>query len=197
MVKSIFLVFLSTFLMLGCQQQPLTDIRVMSIKESIITFSDNSTRTLPHYNDPNYTTFYFVRHCEKAKDGTNDPDLTPEGRARASKLGRLLEQAGLDEIVTTQYKRTLQTGDAVHKKMPDIPLVQVKADSLETWLTYVLTQHPGEQFLSVGHQNTVPQLLNILAGKLQYQNIPDNEFGRLYIAVTQGGSNTEILELQY
>jgi len=172
-------------------------IRVSAIKNGVITFNDGSNRDIPHYGDSTYTTIYLVRHCEKAKDGTNDPDLTPEGRARAAHLAAVLEYAGLDQIVTTQYKRTRQTGEAVQQKIAGVILTQVAADSLENWLADILSQHPGAQFLSVGHQNTVPQLLNKLAGKLQYQNIPDNEFGRLYIAVTQSGRNTEILELQY
>ena len=195
-----FALMISTVLLVGMncasKSTPGT-IRVSEIKNGVITFSDGSTRAIPHYGDSTYTTIYLVRHCEKAKDGTNDPDLTPEGRARAAHLASVLEYAGLDQVVTTQYKRTRQTGEAVQQKIAGITLAQVAADSLENWLTETVSRHPGEQFLSVGHQNTVPQLLNKLAGKLQYQNIADNEFGRLYIAVTQGGKHTEILELQY
>ena len=197
-MKFALMIIATILISMNCTSKSTTDtIRVSAIKNGVIAFSDGSTRAIPHYNDSTYTTIYLVRHCEKAKDGTNDPDLTPEGQARAAHLARVLEYAGLDQVVTTQYKRTFQTGEAVQQKTAGIPLVQVKADSLENWLTETISRHPGAQFLSVGHQNTVPQLLNKLAGKLQYQNLADNEFGRLFIAVTQGGKQTEILELQY
>jgi phosphohistidine phosphatase SixA len=181
-----------------CETQQSTEtFRVKMIKDGVITLSDGSTYEIPHYNDPDYTTFFFVRHCEKVQDGTTDPDLTAEGRARAAKLGRVMEHAGLDQIVTTQYKRTKQTGEAVQERSAGTPLMNVQAEAQEAWLAAILIQRHGEQFLNVGHQNSVPFLLNKLVGKMQYQNIPDTEYGRLYIAVTKGGRNTEILEFQY
>ncbi len=197
-MKIILLITATLLTMMDCQTQgPTQAVQVSAIKDGVITFSDSTTRVLPHYNDPSYTTIYLVRHCEKAKDGTSDPDLTPEGRARAARLATILEHAGLDQIVTTQYKRTKQTGEAVQQKSAGTALVNVSAEAQEAWLAAILSERRGDQFLSVGHQNTVPFLLNKLVGKLQYQNIPDDEFGRLYVAVTQGGRNTEILEFQY
>lgn len=189
--------FITTFsvLLMTCQQRPADTIPVSMIKDGKITFSDGSTRPLPHHLDSDYTTIYLVRHCEKMKDGTDDPDLTPEGVARAGRLALVLQDARLDEIATTQYKRTKQTAEQVQQKA-GVQIVNFAVSAQDAWLNGALAQK-GKRFLYVGHQNTVPYLLNKLTGKTEYQNIQDDTFDRLYIVVSRGIGDTEVLEFSY
>ena len=56
------------------------------------------------------TTVILVRHAEKKLEPDNqDPDLTPEGSARAQEIARVFAGAGINAIYATQYKRTQQT----------------------------------------------------------------------------------------
>ena len=54
---------------------------------------------------------YLVRHSERAEDGTNDPPISDDGWARSQLLSEILQDAGLTHIHSTDYKRTLSTGE--------------------------------------------------------------------------------------
>src|SRR5688572_26423263 len=55
------------------------------------------------------TTVISVRHAEKVNDGTKDPDLSMEGKARAAKLSEILSSQRIDAIYSTDFKRTKDT----------------------------------------------------------------------------------------
>src|SRR5215212_4100843 len=56
------------------------------------------------------TTVILVRHAEKKIEPANpDPDLAPEGVARAQEIARIFGNAGINAIYATHYKRTQQT----------------------------------------------------------------------------------------
>ena len=168
-----------------------------AIQNGHLQFADGSSRPIPHYDDSTYIVFYCVRHCEKVKDGSKDPDLTPEGQARAERLGRILAGGQIDRICTTTYKRTIQTGEAVQSRAGNPSFETYPAESQGVWLDSVLEAGGGKRYLVVGHQNTVPQLLNHLMGKTQFQNIPEDEFGMLYVVATKGPGATEVIEIRY
>jgi 2,3-bisphosphoglycerate-dependent phosphoglycerate mutase len=193
--------YLALALFSNCKSNKSSDVSanmrtVTAISNGQIAFSDGSTLPIPHYNDPAYTTFYCVRHCEKAKDSP-DPDLTAEGRARAEKLGRVMDNAYLNIVATTKYKRTIQTGEAVHRYAGDPDFVSFPTEMQDSWLQDQFVENAGKHIFYVGHQNTVPQLLNKLVGSFQFQNIPDTDFDHLYIAVSKGIGQTEVLDLKY
>src|SRR6188474_3010414 len=56
----------------------------------------------------NVSIVYLVRHAEKADTG-KDPQLTDIGKERAEELSRMLKDAGITHIWTTDYKRTRGT----------------------------------------------------------------------------------------
>src|SRR5687767_7650121 len=60
-------------------------------------------------HDKKITTFILVRHAEKADDGTDDPDLKPEGYERASKIVSMFKNTSIDAIYSTRYKRAKNT----------------------------------------------------------------------------------------
>ena len=191
------------FVLLGsfvCQQKPPAPPPMVHkiTSTGVMHFADGSTRPIPHFNDTNYIMLFCVRHAEKVKDGSKDPDLLPEGQERAKRLGRILADVRLDRVCTTTYKRTIQTGEAVKKEAVNNPSIETyPPESQDVWLESVLAGGGGKKYLAVGHQNTVPQLLNRLTGKVEFQNMLEEEFGKLYIAVTRGIGSTEVVEIQY
>src|SRR4051812_6089102 len=51
-----------------------------------------------------------VRHANKAPEPLDDPPLTAEGAKRAQDLATALLSAGVTGIITTQLRRTRETG---------------------------------------------------------------------------------------
>ena len=52
---------------------------------------------------------YLVRHAEKMADGTSDPKLTDEGRARVCNLRGFFAGKGLTHVLSSDYHRTRDT----------------------------------------------------------------------------------------
>lgn len=171
--------------------------QLAAIRQGQLIFADSSSQPIPHYGDPAYTTFYCVRHAEKVKDGSKDPDLTPEGQARAQRLGKIMDDARLDKVCTTNFKRTIHTGEPVRYWAGDPAVETFTAAMQDSWLADKLTEDKGKNIFYVGHQNTVPELLNRLLGSERYQQLPDDAFDRFFIAITRGIGQTEVLEFRY
>ena len=164
----------------ACAFSPPPPLPVLTaISDGQLRFADGSSRTIPHYGDSTHIILYCARHCEKVKDGSKDPDLTAEGQARAERLGRIL------------------SGEAVQRQTGNPSFETYPPDAQDVWLESVLAAGGGKQYFVAGHSNTVPQLLNLMLGKIQFQNIDDEEYGLLYIATTTGLGKTEVIECRY
>jgi broad specificity phosphatase PhoE len=118
---------------------------------------------------------YLVRHGEKLT-GSSDPELSPQGQARARAIAAILHRAGITAIFSTPTLRTRQTA---------APLAQ------QTGLT-VQAYEPGTPkalvekvrglsgaVVVVGHSNTLPELVKLFGGAPGAE-IADDEFDRLY-----------------
>lgn len=187
----------AAFFLACADAQPAPVPMVLSIRDGQILAPGDSTYRIPHWGDSTYIILYCVRHAEKVRDGSKDPGLTAEGQARAERLGRILEEAPLERIYTTPYRRTMLTGEAVQRHAGEPPFETYPPEAQEVWLDSVLAGGGGKQYLVVGHQNTIPQLLNRLSGKLSYQNLGDYEYDRLFVVITRGLGQTEVLECRY
>jgi phosphohistidine phosphatase SixA len=160
------------------------------------TLADGYELVLPHAADPDYVIFIFVRHAEKQAVGS-DPGLNATGQARAERLGAVLAGAGLDRLFSTDYNRTRQTAAAVQARTGALPIELYSPVDQPAWLDGLLANARGQRIFGVGHSNTVPSALNYLTGTSQYANLPESEYARLYIAVSKGVGETEVLELWY
>lgn len=170
---------------------------LVGFRDGQAVLSDSSTVAIPHWGDTDYTIFFCVRHAEKRKDQGDNPALTPEGEARAERLGNIMKGVHIDQFCTTNYKRTIQTAEAVRRIAGNAPAEVYPPANQSAWLENKLSEGYGKHYFIAGHQNTVPQLLNQLKGGTEFQNIPDDDHGRFYIAVTKGMGQTEVLELRY
>lgn len=108
-----------------------------------------------------------VRHAEKGTTGGNDPSLSEVGQTRAKALVSALNDAGVSAVITTQYKRTSETGDAVamarNLKTEKIATTGTTAAHIES-VVAAIRKHPGEVVLVVGHSNTIPAIVRALGG---------------------------------
>ena len=139
-------------------------------------------------------TIFLVRHAERADAGTStagtmasDPDLSDAGRARAESLARMLKDAGVVAIYTTEFKRTQQTAAPLAKAL-GIEAVTIPANT-PTTLLEALKSARGNVVV-VGHSNTVPDLLSGL-GVTPAPKIEDKDYDNLFV-VTMGAKPTMV-----
>ncbi|MBS1241941.1 MAG: hypothetical protein H6R40_1368 [Gemmatimonadetes bacterium] len=131
---------------------------------------------------------YLVRHAEKVDD-SRDPPLSAAGQARALELARVLGDAGLTHVWSTDFDRTRSTaapaaaraGLRVERYDPSKPGEFVER----------LKRTPGRH-LVVGHSNTTPALVQLLGGT-PGATISDTEYDRLYVVVIDARGTTSML----
>lgn len=173
-------------------------IYLKAVKDGQLHFADGSAQVIPHWGDSEWAHFFCVRHAEKERGDPRDPNLSTEGEARAERLGRILAEAGLDSVYATPFRRSQLTAEPVQRRGHTPPVVIYSPEEQEEWILELLPNSRGKKMVIVGHQNTIPQLLNQLAGGgFDYDNIPDADFGKFFVVATKGIGETEVLELRY
>jgi broad specificity phosphatase PhoE len=145
---------------------------------------------------PVITTFILIRHAEKANDGTDDPDLTPEGQNRAKSLAAMFESARIDAIYSTNYKRTRNTV-RVLAGSKNIKVTQYESFKDEA-IQDMLDEHKGGTILICGHTNNIPWTANLLLGKQTYADYSEADYGNiLIVSVVEKGKVAEVTHLRY
>jgi 2,3-bisphosphoglycerate-dependent phosphoglycerate mutase len=142
------------------------------------------------------TTFILVRHAEKGNDGTDDPDLKPEGHERAGKFAALLKNTEVSAVYSTRYKRTKNTVAPLAKEKG--LEVQVYESVNPEVIEAMIGRHAGGIVVIGGHSNTIPQIANLLTGKDSYKIFPDTDYGNiLVIPVLARGKAAQLTWLSY
>ncbi len=140
------------------------------------------------------TILYFVRHAEKADDGTRNPGLTEEGMERAEKLARLMSSKNIDAVYSSPYKRTMLTGEPLAKQIGKRIMTYNPMDA--TSIFEIIAKNEGKSVLLVGHSNTVPAMLNLLDRNQEYSIIPEEEYDNLF-KVEYNANTTKINQDTY
>jgi phosphohistidine phosphatase SixA len=125
---------------------------------------------------------FLVRHAERADDGADiphqaDPSLSSEGRERAALLARLLRDAGITQVYSTDYVRTRETASPTASGA-GVEISIYDANQLDVFAGRLLSE-PGRH-LVVGHSNTTWDLVQALGGD-PGDPIEALEYDRLYI----------------
>jgi broad specificity phosphatase PhoE len=142
------------------------------------------------------TTVILVRHAEKKLEPDNpDPDLTPEGLARAQEIARVFADAGVNAIYATQYKRTQQTvkplSDRIH-----VAVTLLNSKQTDELVNQIQTAHRGETIFVAGHSNSVPAIVSVLSNE-KFPEIPDNEYDNLFIVTIYRFGKAKVTKLKY
>jgi broad specificity phosphatase PhoE len=132
-----------------------------------------------------------VRHAEKLTGGGNDPDLSPSGRERAETLARILKDARITAIFTSEFKRTQETAAPTARELLVTPTIAPAKDTAS--LAAKLRTANGT-VLVVGHADTIPNLLKSLGIDAEI-NIPDNDYTELFVITL--GEKPQFLRLHY
>lgn len=132
------------------------------------------------------TTLIFVRHAERAEDGTRNPPISKKGIERAENLAEVLSENefNLSSIYSTPYKRTQMTA-APTAELFSLEVIEYGFDDLENWLTTIIESNSGGVVLIVGHSNTTPRLINMVLGEEMYEQLDEHAYGDLFVLKTK------------
>jgi phosphohistidine phosphatase SixA len=124
-------------------------------------------------------TFVVVRHAEKANDGSRDPALSEQGRARAQALAQRLAVAPLIAAYATEFRRTQQTAQPA-AAMHHVAVTNYAASMPAADLAALLrVRHASGTVLVVGHSNTVPDIVAALCA-CQVAALGEDDFDALH-----------------
>jgi len=143
-------------------------------------------------DDPSLVVF-LVRHAEKATTSP-DPLLTEAGQERARQLARLLRDAGIGCVHSSDYVRTRDTaapfaagaGLQVELYDPGKPAEMAKA-----------LKGAGGRHLVVGHSNTTRPLVEALGGDAGPEIDERWEYDRLYVVTVSAEGSVSTVLLRY
>jgi broad specificity phosphatase PhoE len=147
------------------------------------------------------TTVIVVRHAEKAADHPDDPSLDEAGERRAAELLRVLDDARIDAVYSTQLRRTLATaGPLAARRGLEVtvrPIARGEASAhSERLAREILAAHPGGSVLVVGHSNTVPELVRALSGA-PVEEMTEAEYDHLYVVVIGGDGRPRVIRARF
>jgi broad specificity phosphatase PhoE len=140
---------------------------------------------------------FLVRHAEKALDQGEDPDLTPDGQARAEALATALAHAGVTHLYATEYRRTQRTLEPLATRL-GLTVGVVPAKDSAAQLARLRELPPGAVVVVAGHSNTIPGLVRGLGARAQ--DLTDADYDRLFaVALTRTATGTRATaaELRY
>jgi len=133
---------------------------------------------------------FLVRHAEKA-DSSEDPQLTAVGRERAAELARVLRDAHIEHVHSSDYIRTRDTATPV----AELARAEVQLyDPRDLPALVEKMKRAGGRHLVVGHSNTTPDLVTLLGGEPGAPIVESDEYDRLYtVAVGKDGTVTSLM----
>ena len=135
-------------------------------------------------------TIVLIRHGEKDATAAdqNDPPLSAAGKERAERAAKRIGKFRPGAIYSTNFLRTRQTVE---------PLARKRNKTIETYepakakdLIAAILASKTKRFVIVGHSNTVDDLVNALMNQKLMSDLPDSEYGYLYVVTKKGNKFT-------
>ena len=132
-----------------------------------------------------------IRHAEPVATGT-DPGLSTPGKKRALALAKLLTDAGITSIFTSDLRRTKDTAAPLGTQLAIAPVVIADAPAAAA----AQINAAGDRVLVIGHTNTVPEIIEALGGPPDLE-IQHTEFDRLFALQVPAAGAGSLLSLRY
>ncbi|MBO6524380.1 MAG: histidine phosphatase family protein [Balneolaceae bacterium] len=136
-------------------------------------------------------TLIFVRHTERADDGTNDPPISQQGIDRAVNLYHVLRDNGykISAVYSTDWLRTRMTGQPTADSL-NLTIELYDQEDPETFVNSMIQRHKGESALIVGHFDSTPFFINLILGEERITE--PTEYGELFIVNTSEIGSAEV-----
>jgi phosphohistidine phosphatase SixA len=146
------------------------------------------------------TTVIVIRHAEKESGSLVDPPLSAAGEARATLLSRIFGDSkglgSLDAIYISTALRNRMTAAPLAKRLGLVPIAASTGDP-KSLVQRVLRDHSGGRVLIIGHLDTVPEIVSILAGRSDVPKIDEQDFGVMYVVTVPRIGHANLLRLNY
>jgi broad specificity phosphatase PhoE len=156
----------------------------------VVVFAYFSTFSRP------VTTIILVRHAEKKIEPNNpDPDLTPEGEARAREIVRMFSMTSINAIYATNLKRTQQTVTPL-SDAKGVPIKILNANQTDELIRQLQTEYRGQTVFVAGHNNTVPAVVSALSGE-NVPTIPESEYDNMFIVTVYRFGKAKVVRIKY
>lgn len=168
---------------------------VVNIKSNIIYLTDGDKITLQE--DSIVKIFYLVRHGEKDTSVAIDPPLTDDGLARAAKIAQIMKGTRVDAIYSTLTTRTMFTVDSLAdiKKMNILPY---NNKSLKNTILEIKDSDDYNRIFIVGHNNTVPAIVNTLAEREIFNAVfGEEDYGNFVVVAIKDKGQPDVYKLRY
>lgn len=131
------------------------------------------------------TTIIVMRHAEKEPGKDPDPELSAEGKKRAEQLSVLFKDMPVTRLLATPFKRTQHT--LANLSSDKGVMIESYEPSKIPDLVTNLKQLSGQTIIIAGHANTAPDLVNQLLNEKKYNQLNENEFGKIWILTLDSG----------
>jgi len=139
-----------------------------------------------------------VRHGEKATTAKENPPLSAAGEARAQALMSALRDAGVTTIITTEQRRTRDTGTPLlamlHREGVVVPTSPDRQQHARAVARAV--REAGGTVLVIDHQLTMPLIIAELGGP-SVPTVYDVEFSNLYILLPADSTRLQLIRSHY
>lgn len=147
----------------------------------------------------NYSMVILVRHAEKVSDEPDSP-LTEDGNRRAQDLLSVLEFSKIDHIISSQFKRNIDTikpfadsnGIAITVFAADLNNPEIQSDLI---VKDINEKHLGKSILIVGHTNTIPLIIEKLLEKKV--DLKDIAYHDIFIINLTSSGKKSLVRAQY
>lgn len=139
------------------------------------------------------TVVYIVRHAEKdmSNPGERNPDLSADGKQRALDLAKVLQKEKIDVILSTPFKRTLQTVQPVAERS-NLTTITYNPTDFKGLAQKIRKEYAGKTTLVAGHSNTVLEILDALGGKRPVPELTEEDYDYLFKVVVTDDGNAEV-----
>jgi phosphohistidine phosphatase SixA len=147
-------------------------------------------------------TIVVVRHAEKSGE-PQDPSLSEEGAVRAQELARLLGHAGVTHLLASEFNRTRETLEPLQQALilggSEIPIQVVSALDPKAMISALRELPRGSVAVAAGHSNTVPTLVDALAGLSGERRtlMTEADYDRVFVITLCAEDRAALLELRY
>ena len=139
-------------------------------------------------------TLYLVRHAEKLADDGDDPGLTAAGLHRAGQLANWLQDRGIADIWSSDYRRSRDTAGPLATRL-DRDMMLYDPHDLPALAAEL--RKKGHTALIVGHSNTTPDLARLLC-ECFISDMDDSDYDQLIvISVDENEEHVETLSQQF
>lgn len=144
------------------------------------------------------TTVFVVRHAEK--EPGKDPALTGAGSDRAAELARMLRDAPIENVYSSQFRRTRDTAARVAagagKEVIVVPAAGDLTERAQALALRILGENRGASALVAGHSNTVPLLIEAL-GVSSAPRLTEQDYDDLFVVIVSADDRARLIHLHY